>query len=635
MRGGQRQAWASSAALLAIAASLVAPAPALGLELTVDSSAEGSDAAAGNGVCATAAGACTLRAAFEEASLHDAPANQDSISVPAGEYVLTRDTGSEDFLVWGGNHSEDELTVTGAGSATTTIKQTVHEMRVLFSEAPLHLIGLTITGGDGGGTPDVEGMWGGGGIASENADLTLTQVSVTGNHANEAGGGGIRFDHGAGGGGTLRIVDSLIADNTTFGWGGGIEVNGPMIIEGSRIVGNVAEEGITAGGGIHFNSGGGVVIPNRDLRISDSTIADNEAFIGGGIQFSGNELRMDDSTVSGNSAFEGGGIRIGGKTAAVENSTISGNMATRAGGIQAGPELTLRHVTIAENEAQEGAGIKGGSGSLVRLQATILSENDCGEGTFESLGFNLESGDTCFLDQPSDLPTTSPQIGPLQDNGGPTRTHLLLPSSPAIDAAIAAGVATDQRGLPRPLDLTSIPNAPGGDGSDIGALELQALPPAEDGSGSSSGDAEVGSKSLSPAGTPKSSPSRSKPDLDISAKRRQRAGRLRVRIGCEAVSCSIRLAGRATLPPAAGAAISAKSKRSFKLQPKTVQLSAGATATVRLRFKRHRAAIRAISRLLEQGGGKKARKGARVTVRASATDAGTSTVTIKLKGWSS
>jgi hypothetical protein len=67
-----------------------------------------------------------------------------------------------------------------------------------------------------------------------------------------------------------------------------------------------------------------------------------------------------------------------------------------------------------------------------------------------------------------------PNLGPLQDNGGPTLTHALLPGSPAIDAA---GDCTafldpdeDQRGVTRPLDSD-------GDGSaacDIGAFEFEA-----------------------------------------------------------------------------------------------------------------------------------------------------------------
>ena len=54
------------------------------------------------------------------------------------------------------------------------------------------------------------------------------------------------------------------------------------------------------------------------------------------------------------------------------------------------------------------------------------------------------------------LNVTEPGLGPLADNGGPTRTMALLPGSPAIDAGPNAAVdangnplLTDQRGLPR------------------------------------------------------------------------------------------------------------------------------------------------------------------------------------------
>ena len=45
------------------------------------------DAATGNGLCATAAGTCTLRAAIQEANAHAGP---DTVSVPAGTFLLTR-----------------------------------------------------------------------------------------------------------------------------------------------------------------------------------------------------------------------------------------------------------------------------------------------------------------------------------------------------------------------------------------------------------------------------------------------------------------------------------------------------------------------------------------------------------------
>jgi hypothetical protein len=68
-----------------------------------------------------------------------------------------------------------------------------------------------------------------------------------------------------------------------------------------------------------------------------------------------------------------------------------------------------------------------------------------------------------------------PKLGALAGNGGPTKALALLAGSPALDAGKALGITKDQRGSGRPINLTSVPNAPGGDGSDIGAFELQAL----------------------------------------------------------------------------------------------------------------------------------------------------------------
>jgi hypothetical protein len=53
----------------------------------------------------------------------------------------------------------------------------------------------------------------------------------------------------------------------------------------------------------------------------------------------------------------------------------------------------------------------------------------------------------------------------------------LLEGSPAIDKGNSFEESTDQRGLPRPSDFVGIPNASGGDGSDIGAFELQLREP--------------------------------------------------------------------------------------------------------------------------------------------------------------
>jgi hypothetical protein len=74
----------------------------------------------------------------------------------------------------------------------------------------------------------------------------------------------------------------------------------------------------------------------------------------------------------------------------------------------------------------------------------------------------------------------NPQLGPLAPNGGSTETQKPAATSPVVDAGSAFSLTSDQRGLGRPFDAPTIPSAAGGDGSDIGAVELQAgdVPPA-------------------------------------------------------------------------------------------------------------------------------------------------------------
>ena len=91
-------------------------------------------------------------------------------------------------------------------------------------------------------------------------------------------------------------------------------------------------------------------------------------------------------------------------------------------------------------------------------------------GPLGSQGHNIDSLDQCGFHANGDKPLTDPQIGPLQDNAGPTDTRALPATSPAVDAGAAQGCpVTDQRGLPRPQ----------GNGCDIGAFEY--LPPRKPG----------------------------------------------------------------------------------------------------------------------------------------------------------
>jgi hypothetical protein len=229
-----------------------------------------------------------------------------------------------------------------------------------------------------------------------------------------------------------------------------------------------------AGGGI-TNSGrvdhsGNIHIVN--LTVTGCTLSGNSAPDGGGIlnnQFG--ILTISNCAVSGNTGtIAGGGILNQGGTLTVSNCTLAGNSAGMlGGGIDNGGSLTVMNSTLAGNRAQSGGGIW--NSGFMSAQDTIVAGNGAGTGpdiygaVSLDVGHNLignATGGSGFVS--SDLLNVNPLLGPLQDNGGPTRTMALLPGSPAIDAGDDTGASTtDQRGFARIVNGTV----------DIGAFEVQ------------------------------------------------------------------------------------------------------------------------------------------------------------------
>jgi len=87
----------------------------------------------------------------------------------------------------------------------------------------------------------------------------------------------------------------------------------------------------------------------------------------------------------------------------------------------------------------------------------------------------LEVVNSVTLAGSGNITTTDPQLGPLAENGGPTKTHALLVSSPAIDSGNPAAVAgigsvplNDQRRVPFGRVY--------GSQIDIGAIESKPIP---------------------------------------------------------------------------------------------------------------------------------------------------------------
>lgn len=357
-----------------------------------------------------------------------------------------------------------------------------------------------------------------------NKDVTLTglgmnSLTISGNDASRV------FTIAAGC--SVAISDLTVAQGSVIAAtpkGGGIYNEGMLVLSRVSVRDCMCKStgsGDASGGGIYSES-------NSSLEMTDCRLRMNTAeaymqFVSGPIGFpmpvagsasggaihSAGSLSMDGCEVSNNTAkninehiggdAHGGGI-LASSVANVTNCTISGNVAngglgsSYGGGIKAADGLTLTFCTVAYNEAQgtstkRGGGVfsYGGVGSGPRIVSSIFANNTSGGGAdgsdlygnFVTKTHNLietTEGYTLTSTIGYDIIGQSAKLNPLADNGGPTQTHSLQPTSPAMDSVIDTlmvmlGInvpTTDQRGLPRP--------SPASGQSDIGAFEHQRNP---------------------------------------------------------------------------------------------------------------------------------------------------------------
>lgn len=405
------------------------------------------------------------------------PLSNRTISLSTGELTIT-----------------DSLTINGLGSQLLKIDGQNQGFRV-FNLNPgqtrsitVAISGLTITGGN----PTGEGA----GIYSNATNLTLTDSIITGNTVN----GGQTDDFDGGGvyskKGNLTVQNCIISGNTCLGDtpdGGGIySIDGSLTVINSTITGNKVD-------GLRFDSGGGIYSARGSVTIVNSTISNNstiadsqyESADGGGIFIREGNLNVISSTVSGNVASgaktDGGGIYSRDSRVSVVNSTISNNLASvRGGGIfSVRGRLTVANSTLSGNGAVNGGGIF--NSSTLNLTNTIIANSLAGGDCVNYHG-SLATNSNNLIEDGSCSPAFrgDPRLGPLQDNGGLTFTHVLLSNSPAINAGNNALIPTDIRDL----DGDSNTNEPipydqrGQDFSrirggkvDLGAFEVQNEPP--------------------------------------------------------------------------------------------------------------------------------------------------------------
>jgi hypothetical protein len=298
-------------------------------------------------------------------------------------------------------------------------------------------------------------------------DASLRDLTITGGNANDdqAKERRMRMSAGGDGGGvynsgTLGLTNCTLTGNSAERRGGGIYNVGTLSVNHCTLTGNSADYD---GGGISNDYGG-------TATLSGSTLSGNSAGWDGGGIYNWGTLTLADCTLSGNDADDGGGIHNWSEMT-LTNCTLSDNSASHGGGINNGGSMTLNNCTLSDNSAVVGGGFQNsweGFWGTATLNNSIVANSVGGdivnEGTLQ--GSNNLVEDSTGL---SDWLFGDPNLGELRDNGGPTKTHALLPSSVAIDrgnnALIPGGVTTDQRGEGRIS----------GPAVDLGATEMQQI----------------------------------------------------------------------------------------------------------------------------------------------------------------
>ena len=311
-------------------------------------------------------------------------------------------------------------------------------------------------------------------ITAAAGDFTLAGLTLTRGLAT------VTPTFGFNGGGAIRSLTTgnLTLDRSTvsgsrvtigFARGGGIFSLGGVILIGSTINGNSATGMGGSGGGIHSL---------RNVTLTSSTVSGNSTTAlaagsgGGGGIFSLGDVLLTSSTVSGNSTTgaddDGGGIRSYGEVT-LTSSTVTDNQAfsssTTGGGIwNYNDTITLNNSIVAGNTAGGGMNdIRPGSGTL-EVNFSLIQQT----------GLTFTGGNNII--------GQSANLAPLANNGGPTETHALLATSPAIDAGSPFvgfdPMEYDQRGAP----FVRVFDDPGatGTGIDMGAYERQMFSPVVD-----------------------------------------------------------------------------------------------------------------------------------------------------------
>ena len=383
---------------------------AFGVTFVVNDVNDVQDAVPGDGFCATAAAACTLRAAITEAN---ALAGADTITLPAGTYTITIAEASDNANANGDFDLTSEITINGAGSGTTIVQANaargvatgrVFHLRAAF---PMALNGMTVRYGR---YTTAAGTFGAGIRVDVGAVIaSFTDLVVTENDDGTSG-GGIAVSGAAGAVVTMNncTVSNNTAGGTAAGSATGAGIMGNSATARIDIINSTVSGNSTSNTSATVSPSGGGISSVGTLNITNSTISNNtstssafNAFTGG-LHVTGGTAIITGTTISGNSTTVTGGTGsaiIGGvynqqATVSLINSTVTGNSvtntATPANAFHAGVRTlagtvaattTITNSTISNNIANgvEGGGVinfaTSSANSTVNITGSTVSGN--------------------------------------------------------------------------------------------------------------------------------------------------------------------------------------------------------------------------------------------------------------------
>lgn len=390
-------------------------------------------------------GNCSLREAIlstimDSAILADAcvaGSGADTVFIPSGYYLLTAGeiVLSSDLTLDG-----EPGTIISGGDATNILRQ---------QSGTLTLQDLTLQ----------NGVSLGGGCLEQGSSSSTTLSNVTVKNCSVSGRGGAIYSTG----GDLIILDSLLQNNTASGdpsgnnSGGAIYTSGNLTIRRTFLNFNSVDLSASPG------QGGAIHFLGTTLIVEDSTFERNEAVAGGAIFGNAN---ISGSTFFLNSASSSGGA-VHGSSLTVSNSTFTSN---DKGALYTNGTSTITNSTLYDNTGAASVARQGGTTTVMNTLFYAKSGGvNCSNGV-ASGGNNFDDNNTCGFSGPGDIGGANPVLGVLDWNGGTTRTHALLPGSPAMDTGTNTDCPVDdQRGSPRPKDG----DVDGTAVCDIGAYEYQ------------------------------------------------------------------------------------------------------------------------------------------------------------------